>query len=366
MDPKEGQPYRTTKLFSPSPDTYTIKQDGNEGIVEAVFSTFGVIDRDGDMVKAGAIPEVEIPIAWGHDWRRPVGRGAIATTRKNAKIEGRFFMDTEGGREAFNTVKAMGDLQQWSWGFEVKEWEFGEVDGKEGVRIIKDTEPFEVSPVLVGSNRDTRTVSVKDGEVPVGWTELIFDHTRRVFVPDAADVEVVKGILFDGWDFKRAIPAHRTATSDAAWSGPANEASLPSEARRLRRAFAWIDEDGDADTKAAYRFIHHFTNSGAASLVASSTGIAVLNGARGGTTIPDADRRGVWRHLAAHLRAGDREPPELRGYEPPTIQAASEIEYWLNGELSAAELRAAGFTVGREQWEEEADLALASAKYSRE
>jgi len=51
---------------------------------------------------------------------------------------------------------------------------------------------------------------------------------------------------------------------------------------------------------------------GAANVRACQTGIGVLNGARGGTTIPAGDRRGVYNHLAAHLRDADVEPADLR------------------------------------------------------
>ncbi len=45
----------------------------------------------------------------------------------------------------------------------------------------------------------------------------------------------------------------------------------------------------------------------------------MLNGGRGGTTIPETDRRGVWEHLAAHLRDADLEPPDLRD-GPPEVE----------------------------------------------
>lgn len=111
---------------------------------------------------------------------------------------------------------------------------------------------------------------------------------------------------------------HHTETSDAAWDGPANEARLKLDQPEsyYRQAYAWQDPDGDPTTKAAYKFIHHEVdgdgNIGAANVRACVTGIAVLNGARGGTTIPDADRPGVYNHLAAHLRDADVEPPELK------------------------------------------------------
>lgn len=113
-----------------------------------------------------------------------------------------------------------------------------------------------------------------------------------------------------------AIASHSTATSTGAWDGPANEARLPSARGPLRAAHAWVDSVADPDTKGAYRFIHHFVSAGgtvgAASTVACSAGIAVLNGGRGGTTIPAGDRAGVYAHLARHLRDANLEPPPLR------------------------------------------------------
>lgn len=119
-----------------------------------------------------------------------------------------------------------------------------------------------------------------------------------------------------------AIGVHHTETSEGGWDGPANEARLKQEqaVSYYRQAFAWQDPDGDEKTKAAYRFIHHEVGGdgsiGAANLRAASTGIGVLNGGRGGTTIPESDVQGVYRHLAAHLRDADKDVPELKGKDP--------------------------------------------------
>jgi HK97 family phage prohead protease len=115
-----------------------------------------------------------------------------------------------------------------------------------------------------------------------------------------------------------AIGVHHTPTSTGGWDGPANEArlKLDQDAAYYKKAYAWQDPDGDPALKGTYKFIHHEVSGdgtpGAANLRGCSTGIGVLNGGRGGTTIPDTDRPGVWRHLAAHLRDGDMEPPELK------------------------------------------------------
>jgi len=115
-----------------------------------------------------------------------------------------------------------------------------------------------------------------------------------------------------------AIPVHHTETSDKSWDGPANEARLKTDQdySYYRRAYAWRDPEGDESNKSTYKFIHHEVDSegnpGPANVRACITGIAVLNGARGGTTIPEADYQGVYNHLAAHLRDADVEPPELK------------------------------------------------------
>jgi hypothetical protein len=118
-----------------------------------------------------------------------------------------------------------------------------------------------------------------------------------------------------------AVGPHETGTSTEPWDGPANESKLgsPMPLERVRAAYAWYDPgQADADglyPKSAARFIHHFVADGGApgqaSTVAASTGIGVLHGGRGGTTIPDADVQGVYDHLAKHLRDAGQEPPEL-------------------------------------------------------
>lgn len=120
-----------------------------------------------------------------------------------------------------------------------------------------------------------------------------------------------------------AVGAHDTATVDGEWDADTNVKRLPddADADALRQVFAWLP---DADpTKSAAKLPHHEVSEdgqpGAANLTACSAGIAALHGARGGTTIPEADTRGVYDHLAAHLRSGGQEPPE---FDPGPIVAA--------------------------------------------
>jgi capsid assembly protease len=117
------------------------------------------------------------------------------------------------------------------------------------------------------------------------------------------------------------IAPHKTATTDTPWDNAENKRRLRNDGDEAyyRRAYAWQDDDADPNTKVAYKFIHHEVNAdgeiGAANLTACSQGIGVLNGGRTGTTIPDADRKGVWNHLAKHLSDAGREPPPLHSLD---------------------------------------------------
>lgn len=141
-----------------------LKADGDEGQIEAVFSTFGVVDRDGDIVEVGAIADGQpVPMVWSHDWSRIVGKGVTRVDSERAVFDGAFFTQTAAGRDAYETVKAMGELQEYSWGFRILDADFVQRD-EEYVRVIKRAELFEVSPVLVGAGRGTGTLSLKHGQ----------------------------------------------------------------------------------------------------------------------------------------------------------------------------------------------------------
>ena len=147
--------------------------DDEKGEVEAVFSVFNNVDTDGDVVLPGSIKsgfkDNQVPMVFAHKWDQPIGKGIIESDDEKATFRGSFFMGTEAGREAYALAKEMGDLQEWSFGFRINDYESGKFkkDGEEtefDVRFLKDLEVYEVSPVLVGANRETYTLAIKSGE----------------------------------------------------------------------------------------------------------------------------------------------------------------------------------------------------------
>jgi HK97 family phage prohead protease len=140
------------------------KEDADQtGQFRALFSRFNNIDKQGDITLPGAFEEgAPIKIAyWGHRWENlPVGRGEIHQDDEKAWVDGRFFLDTEAGLETYKTIKALGDLAEWSYGFEVLDSAEDKVDGKK-VRVLKKLKTFEVSPVFIGAGNNTQTLAIK-------------------------------------------------------------------------------------------------------------------------------------------------------------------------------------------------------------
>lgn len=261
--------------------------DDDAGEVEGYAATFGNVDLQGDVILKGAFKrtlrnwasaKARIPLVDGHmaaDTERLLGSVSSAREDDTGLKFKAVFSRTQRAQDA-RTKAVEGHLSGVSIGWLPVPGGITFEETAEGiVRVLKEIRLLEISLTPVPAN------------------------------PEA----VLTGA-------KSAIGAHGTATSDGSWDEAPNKRRLPNSAAALRAAHAWRDPDGDADAKATYRFIHHFVaeggSVGAASLTACSTGIGVLNGGRGGTTIPDSDRRGVYNHLARHLRDGDREPPELK------------------------------------------------------
>ncbi len=143
----------------------TFKAEGEPGEVSAAFATLGVIDHQGDVTMPGAFTDGE-PVrisAWNHGWDSlPVGRGEIHEVDGQALLTGRFFLNTQTGKEHYETVKALGELQEWSYGFDILDASYGEFQGRQ-VRFLRKLKVHEVSPVMLGAGVGTHTTSIKSG-----------------------------------------------------------------------------------------------------------------------------------------------------------------------------------------------------------
>jgi hypothetical protein len=278
--------------------TIEIKELKDSGVIRAVIATLNVIDKDGDVTLPGAFGEQEVVVVPAHDWSHiPIGKGVIREEGNQAIAEIQMNMGIASGQEWFTALKFDLEkgkpLQEWSYGFNIREGGVGdgEMDGRR-VRFLRGLtdgrpglEVHEVSPVLVGAGQNTGTLYAKG--------------------------------------LKTALPAHDTPTVDRPWDGPENVRRAREEENEAYYAhvFAWKNPQGDSGAKSSYKFPHHEVSAngdpGAANVRGLIAGIAVLNGGRGGADIPDADRSGVYNHLAKHLRDAGVEPPPLKEATPP-------------------------------------------------
>lgn len=274
----------------------------DRGEFSAVFSTFNVVDSDGDVTLPGAFTEGEevLVSSYGHtSWQGalPVGKGRIRATKSEAIVDGQFFLDTTQGRDTFQVVKALGANQQWSYGFDVVESEPGKFAGA-SVKFLKKLKVHEVSPVLIGAGVNTRTLAVK------ALVDRGYDPSEAMRLAERA---------MDVSEYKAAIRPHEVAVTTKSWEedeivGALAERGTPIE--DLRSIYAWCNPNGDPELKSSYMFPHHHGPGGEANLRACFMAIALLNSGKSG--IPDDDRQAVYSHLASHLHDGDRDPLELR------------------------------------------------------
>lgn len=184
-----------------------------EGEVKVAFATLGTvatasaddIDKDGDVSLVGSMPVGKaIPIsAYAHkSWPErggelPTGRGTIEehigpNGKPIAVFTGKFFTETTHGRDTYLTVKALGDLQEWSHGYREVKSRRGEWAGRKA-NIIEKFDVYEVSPVLIGAGT-TATLAIKGDDIDPSGDGLLAglsyaDDTDRVLAVVKAWVE---------------------------------------------------------------------------------------------------------------------------------------------------------------------------------
>ena len=119
----------------------------------------------------------------------PVGIGTIRSDHRRAWVDAAF-LDTPSGRAHYDTVKALGPLQEWSYTYRVDDasTDFRDREPWPGAkRVLKALTVIEVAPVLKAAGIDTMTNSIKDGLVRVD--ELIDENAQRLMNEGLAGID---------------------------------------------------------------------------------------------------------------------------------------------------------------------------------
>lgn len=165
---------------------YLAPESEGDGIVEAIVSVFNNVDSYKERVVKGAFKESlaqSMPkCIWGHDWHRPIAKvieakelaAGAAKLPDEVKANGGLYVKLQFSKEIDDSWQAYlkikeGYVDEWSIGYRLKKYE---VEEESGVWDLKEIDLFEVSPVLVGANRMTGTMSVKSflSDGPVGMS----------------------------------------------------------------------------------------------------------------------------------------------------------------------------------------------------
>lgn len=268
-------------------------QSINGRTVDGIAAVMGNIDDIGDITHKGAFKKTiqeqkgRVMFTFNHeimdlprariDELKEISRDELPYQVKSQWPEAtgglfvkRTYLDTPRGDEAFIGV-TQGAINEMSYGYHKVKADFGRVEGK-SVRNLREVRLIDICDTTFGVN--PATVSRKS-----------------------------------------ALPFHETpkAPEDTAWDGPAETKAASID--DLKAMCAWVDGENSED-KGAYKLPHHKAEGDHAVVWAGvRAAMGALLGARGGTKIPEGDRKAVYNHLAKHYKEFDKEPPDFKMLE---------------------------------------------------
>lgn len=284
----------------------------NEEADVTVVMTTEDPDRDGDVIDFDGWDfenfQKNPVILWGHDFHSmPIGRAMKITkdTENRRILVDVKFASTQKAQDV-KTLVDEGVVNAVSPGFIVRE--FDRNGPQDGMKMTKQ-ELLELSFVPIPANPNAlaqkKMLKMKD---------FMDKYSDKRAVP-AHDAQ--KAPMNRKWDAKAAVNRLREwASSD----GSGKKSTIDFEQYRL--GFAWYDADKPEDFS-SYKMPHQDVIDGKFKTVWRGVvaAMASLLGARGGVDIPDAERKSVYNHLAAHYRQFDEEPPKFSSYEPEELKA---------------------------------------------
>lgn len=274
-----------------------IEREGQPiGTFAGYASTFD-IDRGRDRIARGAFAKTlkdlkernrPIRMLFQHSMDDPIGGFPISEAFEDDKglfVKGEIVLNVQRGAETYALIKS-GFLSDMSIGFMINDFDMVK-DQTSGdmIRLIKELELFEISVVSEPMNQNANILSVK---TVVPFQDLpLADRDRE-------------------WDSDAAVGRIRELTG-----------SMDEPSDSYRNAFFWFDNDAP-DNFGSYKLPYADVIDGR--LVAVPRGIfavaGVLQGARGGTDIPEADQERIKRNVERYYDKMGLESPfrEERSY----------------------------------------------------
>lgn len=185
-----------------------IKSLTDEGVIEGYASIFSNVDQGGDKIMPGAFVDSlaksrqsgrTVKMLWNHDPSQPIGIWEdLAEDGKGLRGRGRLVMEVPKAREAHALMKA-GAIGGLSIGYRTIK---AEPDGN--VRLLKQVDLFEVSPVTFPMNDRAKISSVKSE----GIEEIVEKLAAGDRLTEREFERMAKGLGLSNSQAERAARVH--------------------------------------------------------------------------------------------------------------------------------------------------------------
>jgi HK97 family phage prohead protease len=194
----------------------SLKAAGDDGVIEAIVSVFGNVDSYNERVRqwffASSLAKGMPKCVWMHDWSKPIAKTIDAkelapgdpmlpaelSLLGGLYVKWQFHKEIADSWQAYLKIKE-GYIDEYSIGYKLTKWE---TDEKTGIMDLLDCDLYEAGPVLVGANRATTTLSVKQDlmDGPVGMsieehTTLLLDRIEKRFEAREAAETLTDGFI---------------------------------------------------------------------------------------------------------------------------------------------------------------------------
>lgn len=141
------------------------------GTFEAVAAVFGNVDAGGDRIQKGAFKRTlsewrakgrSVPVLWSHDADSvPIGVIKEASeTSEGLHVKAQLLVDDHPQARAVYAAMKAGALHEFSFGYGARDFA-NVVERGRKIRVLKDLDLAEISPVFRGMNPATRLMGVK-------------------------------------------------------------------------------------------------------------------------------------------------------------------------------------------------------------
>lgn len=301
--------------------------DEEKRIVDGVIGSTGLIDRQGESINPEGWSLDNFKknpiILFGHDYYSlPIGKALKVWVEEGKLMFTIKFSSKPFAQDVFDLIKE-GMLNAVSVGFIPLKWD------EKGDYTFAEQELLELSVVPVPANPEALIANGVGEKITVQkhvdgilsrMAEIVSKdekkeepkedppqeaETKSVVSYDATE-KADEGMEWDGTKAKEQLA--KFASSD----GSGDKSTI--DWGKYAKGFTWFDSE-NKEKFGSYKLPHHYAD-GSLTVVWNGVKAAMgaLLGARGGTKIPDADRKGVYNHLSKHYAQFEKEVPEFKEY----------------------------------------------------